>query len=44
VNSCRDSRPSAEIRVKCGHIARDLLNNRVLPSCIFMHCDVKLLI
>jgi len=45
---CRKSklpiRPYAEIRVKCGHIARNLLNNRVLLGCIFMHCDVNLLI
>jgi hypothetical protein len=38
------SRPYAEIRVKCGHIARNLLNKRALLSCIFMHCDVNLLI
>jgi len=38
------NRPYAEIRVKCGHIARNLLNNRALLSCMFMHCDVNLLI
>jgi hypothetical protein len=38
------SRPYAEIRVKCGHIARNLLNKRALLSCIFMHYDVNLLI
>jgi len=40
----RKSSPYAEIRVKCRHIARNLLNNRVLLDCIFMHCDVNLLI